>query len=38
MDEREAYLLSLQRICDKYNIDYRDYYVMYKKEDERIVV
>jgi mRNA interferase MazF len=38
MDEREAYLLSLQRICNKYGLDYKDYYVMYRKEEERIVV
>lgn len=38
MDEREAHLLSLERICKKYNLDYKDYYVMYRKEEEKIVI
>jgi mRNA interferase MazF len=38
MDEREANLLSLERICKKYNLDYKDYYVMYRKEEEKIVI
>jgi mRNA interferase MazF len=38
--QRACYLASLERICKKYNLNYRDYYIMYKreKEDERIVV
>jgi mRNA interferase MazF len=38
--QRECYLASLERICKKYDLDYRDYYTMYKKEkpNERIVV
>jgi mRNA interferase MazF len=38
MSEREVCLLSLERICNKYNLDYKDYYVMYRKEEEKIVI
>jgi mRNA interferase MazF len=38
--QRECYLASLERICKKYDLDYHDYYTMYRreKEDKRIVV
>jgi len=38
--QRECYLASLERICKKYNLDYHDYYTMYKreKEDDKIVI
>jgi len=32
MEERESKLLLLERICIKYNLNYKDYYVMYKRE------
>jgi len=38
MEERELGLFSLQRICKEYNINYRDYYIMYRKEEERSII
>lgn len=38
LSEREAYLLSLQKICEENNINYKEYYVMYKKEEERFIM
>lgn len=38
LEQRQCHLMALERICKKYEIHYKDYYVMYKKEDKKIVI
>jgi mRNA interferase MazF len=38
LEQREAFLWSLQKLCEDNNLNYKDYYKMYKKEDEKMVV